>query len=294
MHAHPNISVVICTYNGAERLPETLRHLVAQDHPNYEIIVVDNNSDDETAGVVMAWQREHANLRYVFEGCQGLSYARNAGIEASRAPLIAFTDDDINAPPHWLAMLANGFAEDETIGGVGGSREVLFLGKQSALIQRSEQAMAYLGRFRPRTNSSHLLVGANMSFRKSALEDTGGFDVALGRSGERLVAHEDLDMCHRVREAGYTLVYLPDALVYHRVTSREATWSWVLKKAFGYSASKVTVGRGLQPTGLDEFHLLNVPVNVAKVGGYVWGRVRKPWRAARGDHVCLTGTRRAH
>jgi len=93
----PDVSVVLSTYNRAHVLPRALDSLLDQDHDHarYEVIAVDNNSTDGTREHIESFSTRASNLRYVFEAKQGLSHARNAGILAARAPLIAFTDDDV-------------------------------------------------------------------------------------------------------------------------------------------------------------------------------------------------------
>src|ERR1043165_5266525 len=95
-----DISVIISTYNRSDMLPGALESVLAQEAGDvrYELIVVDNNSTDKTREVVESFiARGHENVRYIFEGKQGLSHARNAGIAAARSPLIVFTDDDVRA-----------------------------------------------------------------------------------------------------------------------------------------------------------------------------------------------------
>src|SRR5262245_34756990 len=103
-----DVSVVISTYNGALVLPRALDALLDQDvgDVQYEVIVVDNNSVDDTRLVVESYiSRATSRLRYVFEGRQGLSYARNAGIGAARASIVAFSDDDICVSRDWIKSI---------------------------------------------------------------------------------------------------------------------------------------------------------------------------------------------
>src|SRR5947207_460492 len=99
-----DVSLVLSTYNRAERLQPALDALLAQTGSvDYEILVVDNNSTDATASVVRAVaEQAHGRIRYVFEERQGLSHARNRGIRLARAPVIAFTDDDVRLAPDWV------------------------------------------------------------------------------------------------------------------------------------------------------------------------------------------------
>src|SRR5690349_5231481 len=103
-----DVSVCICTYNRCQTLRSALESVLGQeaDGVRFEVIVVDNNSTDDTKQVVESFvRRGHSNLRYSFEGRQGLSHARNAGIAVARSPLVAFTDDDIRVAPDWVSTI---------------------------------------------------------------------------------------------------------------------------------------------------------------------------------------------
>src|SRR6266404_6763274 len=99
----PDLSVVLSTYNRAEVLRRALESLLDQDFDprRYEVVVVDNNSSDRTRSVVEAFCAKTTNVSYLFESRQGVAYGRNAGIRASRAPAIAFTDDDLRVSRDW-------------------------------------------------------------------------------------------------------------------------------------------------------------------------------------------------
>ena len=107
-----DVSVVLSTYNRAERLQPALDALLAQmGSVDYEILLVDNNSTDATASVVRAVaEQAHGRIRYVFEERQGLSHARNRGIRLARAPIIAFSDDDVRVAPDWVLQISRAFA----------------------------------------------------------------------------------------------------------------------------------------------------------------------------------------
>ena len=104
-----DVTVIIATYNRADMLPGALESVLAQeaDGVRYEVIVVDNNSPDQTREVVESFiARGHRNLRYLFEGRQGVAYARNTALAHASAPIIAFTDDDVRVSPDWVAMIS--------------------------------------------------------------------------------------------------------------------------------------------------------------------------------------------
>ena len=99
-------SVVICTYNRASLLPTALQTVCEQalDCTEYEVLVVDNNSTDETRFVTESFMQRYSNVRYCFEPQQGLSYARNRGWREARGKYVAYTDDECKVPPQWLTV----------------------------------------------------------------------------------------------------------------------------------------------------------------------------------------------
>src|SRR5579863_10079992 len=104
-----DISVILCTYNRCDDLTQALAGLAASRMPqsvDWEVLVVDNNSKDRTRSVVEEFSSVYPRFRYLFEGQQGLSNARNAGIAAARGRVLAFTDDDVIIDPGWLLNLA--------------------------------------------------------------------------------------------------------------------------------------------------------------------------------------------
>src|SRR5262245_56199272 len=106
-----DVSVVLSMYNRSERLPAALEALLNQrGEVPYEIIVVDNNSSDDTAAVVhRTASRAEGRVQYAFEPRQGLSHGRNAGIALARSPIIAFTDDDVRVSSDWILQLQRAF-----------------------------------------------------------------------------------------------------------------------------------------------------------------------------------------
>src|SRR5437868_2820389 len=120
----PDVSVVIATYNRCDELRGAIESFVNQElrDTTFELIVVDNNSTDETRQTVARFRDEfgHGNLVYCFEQQQGVSFARNCGIMEARASIIAFTDDDIRPQPDWVASVHEAFERFPQADFVGG------------------------------------------------------------------------------------------------------------------------------------------------------------------------------
>src|SRR6266850_1508708 len=118
-----DVSVVISTYNRCTLLAKALQALLCQTVGaiRYEIVVVDNNSSDQTRDLLQTLMAKNPEkLRYIFEPQQGLSYGRNTGIAGARAPIIAFTDDDVCVASDWIAQIKAGFDADPTVDFLGG------------------------------------------------------------------------------------------------------------------------------------------------------------------------------
>lgn len=226
----PEITVVICTRDRPEQLRTTLGTLFAQAYPRFRILVVDNAPrTDATAQVVRSFADRGLDVEYVLEQRPGLSRARNAAVAAAPGELLAFTDDDIEADPHWLAELARGFAdvpEADVVTGLIMPAEL----ETPPQLWFEEYGGHSKGRgftpavFRRGAMPQHHLyplppfgAGANMTFRPGVLEAVGGFDEALG-AGTPAKGSEDTHALMRVLHLGGTIAYRPAALLrhYHR------------------------------------------------------------------------------
>jgi O-antigen biosynthesis protein len=222
----PPISVVVCTRDRPAQLETCLDRLRRQEYPRFEVVVVDNApATDAVARLVERLAKGSTQFRYHVEPHPGLSWARNAGIAAASSNIIAYLDDDDEPDQHWLAGLAAGFARDRAVGCVAGL--ILPARLDTAAEELFEQQGGHrLGRgFEPETFTrsgpqSPLFplppfgTGANMAFRREALADIGGFDVALG-AGTRTFACEDTLAFTLALLAGYDIAYEPSALMWH-------------------------------------------------------------------------------
>lgn len=214
-------SVVIATYNRAADLRETLASL-ARLRPAgpWEVIVVDNNSSDDTRTVVeTAAASFPAPLRYVFEREQGRSPALNAGIRLAQGAVIVTTDDDVRVEPDWLDRAADGLErlQCDYVGGrvtpIWGAPRPAWLpnhgGQQwavIALLDYGPEAMAF---------GSNVPLGVNMAFRNDAFRRAGLFDPHTGRKAGTLLGQEVREWAIRARSAGLRGFYVPEMVVQH-------------------------------------------------------------------------------
>lgn len=216
-------SVIVCTYNRADSLAGTLAALRRQVLPagrTVEVIVVDNNSRDQTRDAVARVATEWPALRYEFEGQQGLSHARNRGIACARGATLLFTDDDVLPEPDWIERVLSGLdrhGADACGGYIAPIWEEqpphwLTARFHGFLAIRMEGDRSYEIR-----SASQTPYGANMAIRRHVLERVGRFDTTRGRVGAVLASGEDGDMFERILKSGAKVVFLHDARVHHRV-----------------------------------------------------------------------------
>lgn len=233
------VSVVVCTYNRAPSLAKTLDSLRQMSVPSdldWELLVVDNNSTDNTRAVVMDFMRASGpNGRYVFEPKQGLCYARNRGVAEAAGEIIAFTDDDVGVAPNWLEEIADTFKKFDCIG-VGGRSIPAWndLEKPAWLVTTGPYSLSRgpLLDFDLGNEAKEVQVapwGLNMAFRKIAFEKYGDFRTDLGVSGSAGLLGEDTEFGKRLLRLGERIAYSPRAVVFHHVDPRRITKSYFLR-----------------------------------------------------------------
>jgi len=218
----PEVSVVVPVRDGASSLPALLRALAAQDldGDRYEVIVVDNASRDGSAGVAASH-----GARVAFAPVPNRSLARNAGVSAARADLLAFTDADCAPSPRWLSALLACRGQAPLI---SGPVEIETRTPSNA-IERFEASWRFEQREAARQGWA---ATANLMVERRAFEAVDGFDPQYRHIGE------DADFCLRARRVGYELAYCAEAVVHH---GAEYELLPVIRRAFfhGYSAAQV-------------------------------------------------------
>jgi len=226
-----DVSVVVSTYNRCDVLPGALESILAQDTGpvTYEVIVVDNNSTDRTRHVVESMiARGHGHLRYLFEGRQGLSHARNAGIAEARAPIIAFTDDDVRAAPDWVLTIKRAFDRYREVDYVGGRVLPRWPSDPPAWLTRDHWSALALSDFGDapmyvNADAQYCLIGANLAFRREVFERVGLFQPDFQRVKDGIGSTEDHELQLRLWNAERQGMYVPDLVVTAEVDARRMT-----------------------------------------------------------------------
>jgi len=226
LEATPRVSVVVCSYNGGRTLEQCLRSLEALAYPNLEVILVDDGSTDNTPEIAA----RHPGVRYLRQNNQGLSVARNVGLQAATGELVAYTDSDCFADADWLALLVHQLQASgaTAVGGPNLTPEDGWLagcvacapGQPIHVLESDEIA-------------EHI-PGCNMAFRRAALLAIGGFDPIFRKAGD------DVDLCWRLQEAGYKITFAPGAFVWHH--RRQGPRAYFKQQA-GYGEAEAMLAR---------------------------------------------------
>lgn len=217
----PRVSVIVCSYNGARTIRKTLSALERLDYPDYEIVVVDDGSRDDTAEIAGEYR-----ARLIRTENRGLSAARNEALNDEAAEIVAYIDDDAYPDPHWLKFIANTFLTTDYVA-LGGPN---ILPPESGFVSNcvgnapGGPVHVLVGN----TEAEHI-PGCNMAYRKKALKAIGGFDPSFR------VAGDDVDVCWRLQRMGWKIGFHPSALVYH---NRRDSIRKYLKQQYNYGKAE--------------------------------------------------------
>jgi glycosyltransferase involved in cell wall biosynthesis len=223
----PRVSVVVASYNGARTLESCLASLERLNYPNYEVILVDDGSTDNTSTVAARYK----SVRRIQQPNRGLSAARNTGLAAATGEVVAYTDSDCRADEDWLFYLIADLLRGSFVG-VGGHN----------LLPDDDSCVAAAVMVSP-GGPAHVMLddrvaehipGCNMAFYKWALVEIGGFDPLFR------IAGDDVDICWRLQQRGYQIGFSPAGFVWHY---RRSTVRAYLQQQRGYGAAEALLVR---------------------------------------------------
>jgi len=241
----PIISVIICTYNRAEFVGTALKSLCEQtaEKTQYEVIVVDNNSEDNTRVITQEFCRRYPNIRYCLEKRQGLSHARNRGWQESQGKYVAYIDDECKVPAQWLEVALQ-IIKEFSPAVFGGP----YYGYHNSPKPRWWKDS--YGAFEPSKTAGVLtqgeyLRGGNFFIHRTLLETIGGFDSRYGMAGQKIAYGEETELQRRIRamRPDELIYYDPKLYVWHLVRPEKMVLRWILYPNIQTTSNK-TVGSG--------------------------------------------------
>ncbi len=239
------LSVIVCTYNREKYIGECLRHLANQsmDSKDYEVIVVNNMSTDDTEKIVQKSMKENpqTNFRYFMEDRQGHTFARNRGINEAHGKILSFIDDDAFVS-HGFCMEIDSFFDQSTDAAAIGGKIIpeyesgkpkwmsKYLLPLVAALDRGGEVNKFTG--------SKFPIGANMAFRKSIFDKYGLFDPELGRRGKGLEGGDEKEVFLRLKKGREKIYYVPKVAVHHIIPPHRVQIDYVKGLAKGVGASE--------------------------------------------------------
>jgi len=294
----PALSIVLPTYNRAAELPLAVESALDQtaSPDSYEIIVVDNNSTDGTAEVIGELTAQYPGRVFgVLERRQGVAYARQAGIDAARAELVGFFDDDVRIAREWVETILRTFEQHPDIDVLGGKVLPSWTAPPPAwltsvhwaplALQDFGDAPMSVSRENPRG-----LISANLACRKSIFERVGGFSPEFQRVKDSIGSLEDDEWIRRLWRSGGRALYVPDLVTYTIVPASRLTRTYHRRwhKGHGRFYAKLRADE-MERTSVGTF--LGVPAHLYRsAGADVVGWIRAAI-AGQADRAFLHETR---
>ncbi|PMB49753.1 glycosyl transferase [Fischerella thermalis CCMEE 5201] len=249
MNKSIDFTVAIPTYNGASRLPELLERLRNQlytEHFYWEIIVVDNNSTDDTAKLVQNYQKNWQcpyPLKYCFEPQQGAAYARKKAVTEAKGTLIGFLDDDNYPLSSWVAAAYSFGQKYPKVGAYGSQIHPDWEVKPPDNFQRIAPFLAITERgnlpllYEPKKKL--LPPSAGLVIRRQAwLESVPNQPILTGRITDNMLTSEDLEMLLYIQKKGWEIWYNPEMEIYHKITSNRLQKDYLIPFFRGIGLSR--------------------------------------------------------
>lgn len=258
-----DVSVVISTYNRASILGRAIEALLVQDTGGltYEVVIVDNNSTDNTKQVIESYAQRDSRIKYAFEKKQGVAYGRNTGIALTQGEYILFCDDDVTVSPNWLQKLHEELLRYPDADFVGGRVLPFWKNAPPAWldVRMAPLALQDYGDTPQRVSAENprCLISACLGVRRRAFDRAGLFDPATQRVGNSIGSSEDHDWEMKVWQNGGFGVYVPSVLCYAEVPPVRQLKSYHRRWHLG-NGKFAAIAPGRQFEG-GAFRLLGVP-----------------------------------
>lgn len=239
------VSVVLCTYS-LDRYPafrEAAESVLTQTHDDIELVIVVDGSEEVYNRVSQDYEEQKNAIIHCNSENRGLSYSRNTGAELASGDVVAFIDDDAVADTEWARHIVDAYQRYDALA-VGGRMTPEWLaGKPEYLPEEFYFliGVTYRG-FRQSEGYVRNTFSSNLSFKREALLELGGFKTAMGKRGENDLQGGETELCARLeRETGEQVVYIPEAIVDHKIYDYRTGRKWLFERAFwqGYSKRRM-------------------------------------------------------
>ena len=279
-------SVVVCTFNRSEslrRMLKSLQEIVIPDHLSCEVIVVDNNSNDDTRLVFEEVGKDFGSkIRYVLEDMKGLSHARNRGVKEASGEIIAFTDDDVIVDKHWIQNIDKAFKEYDGVACVGG--KILPIWEIPKPNWLKPDLYGYLALLDKGNSVAYMdaleIWGANFAVKSEMFKRYGLFDTNLGRTPRKLYSGEEAEFLRRLQNAGEKILYDPLSIIHHHIPAHRMSKKYLRKWRFDQGELEGILMEDTKYSGIMNYHsrttriilLRHVMVSLLKIGCFTKDR----------------------
>lgn len=240
------LSIILCTYNRDKYIYNVLKSIAENDfaHNKYEIVLVNNNSTDNTESECQRFQQDFPDIQfnYCVELNQGLSYARNRGIQESQGDILVYVDDDALVNKEYLQTYATFFENNPDIAAAGGPIIPKYETSEPSWMSHYTRQLVtgklYLGDKEREFPKKAFPGGGNAAYRKSVFDKIGLFNVELGRKGNSLIGAEEKDLFDKMTTIGIRFFYLPTAILYHIIPEKKLTQDYFNRLTYSIGVSE--------------------------------------------------------
>jgi glucosyl-dolichyl phosphate glucuronosyltransferase len=235
----PLISVIVCTFNRAPLLDKCLASLVEQSLAShfFEVLIVDNLSTDTTPDVAKTYTNTHSHFRSVIASQQGLSFARNVGWQTAQGKYVAYIDDDAIAEMDWLSTMAAFIAEHPEVMVFGGPYDAYTLIDLPHWFPPEYGRLSFGDQMHPIQLVEEWIPGSNMVFTREILAQVGGFNEALGMTGQKAAYMEEIEVLLKLSAQEIPIFYVPTLKVRHLIADYKMSLRWLLNSLYAEGRS---------------------------------------------------------
>ncbi|WKK74871.1 glycosyltransferase [Marivirga salinae] len=239
-------SVIVCTYNRQEYLPECLNHLAEQsaEKADYEVLIIDNNSTDNTATIAHEFINSNPDLNahYFCEMNQGLTFGRNRGIKEAKGEVLSFIDDDAFVEYNFIKEIKSYFDENQDVSAIGGKISPVYEAEEPKWMSKyllTLVAALDMGNSPKKFKGTKFPIGANMAFRSTVFKKYGLFNTDLGRRGDVLEGGEEKELFLRLKKHKEIIHYVPNVKVDHIIPEKRLTMEYIKGLGIGVGSSEI-------------------------------------------------------